>query len=104
MGHVVVDADGEMILRLLRLEVVEHRLDHRGREFLGGQAVAAADDARQHLDAAPVVGEALANRGGAILEQRLACRARLLRAVQNRNGPHGRRQRLDKPLAVKRTI
>ena len=46
VGDVVVDADGEVILGLRLLSFVEDGLDHRRREFLGGQAVAAADDAR----------------------------------------------------------
>ena len=33
--QIVVDADGEMILRRRTREIVEHRLDHRRREFLG---------------------------------------------------------------------
>ena len=33
MVHIVVDADGEMILRCSHGQIVEHRLDHRRREF-----------------------------------------------------------------------
>ena len=48
---VIVDADGEMILRRRSREIVEHGLDHRRREFLRGQTVAAADDSRTSLAA-----------------------------------------------------
>ena len=45
--HVVVDADGEMLLRRSLREIVKHRLDHGRREFLGRKPVAAAKHARQ---------------------------------------------------------
>mmetsp|Transcript_115347 Transcript_115347/g.326833 ORF Transcript_115347/g.326833 Transcript_115347/m.326833 type:complete len:1234 (+) Transcript_115347:1948-5649(+) len=44
VGHVVVDADGEMRLRHLLREVVEDRLHVPGGELLAPQAVVAADD------------------------------------------------------------
>ncbi len=46
VGDVVVDADGEVVLRRLGLQVVEDGLGHAGGEFLRRQAVAAADDQR----------------------------------------------------------
>ena len=46
MRHVVVDADGEAVLRRRLGDLVEHRLGHARMEFLRRQAVAAADDAR----------------------------------------------------------
>ena len=45
MRDVVVDADGEVILGEVLLQLVEDAFDHGGREFFGGEAVAAADDA-----------------------------------------------------------
>ena len=45
MGDVVVDADGEMIFGLRLFEVVVNSFHHRGGEFFGGEAVAAADHA-----------------------------------------------------------
>jgi len=47
MGHVVDDADRKVVLGLGRIQLVQHRLDHRRREFLGRQAVATPDDQRQ---------------------------------------------------------
>ena len=47
---VVVDPDGEMILRRDLAQLVENRLDLRRREVLRGETVAAADDARELLE------------------------------------------------------
>ena len=44
--HVVHDADREVVLRLRLRELVEDGLHHAGRELLGREAVAAADDER----------------------------------------------------------
>ena len=46
VGDVVGDADGEMVFGLSGFHVVKHGLDHAGREFLGAQAVAAAENDR----------------------------------------------------------
>ena len=76
VGHVVGDAHGEVVLRLVLGQVVVHSLDHGGVELLGAQAVAAAD----HLD----VGAArLKQRGAHVQIQGLAQGAGLLGAVQN---------------------
>ena len=45
VGDVVVDADGEVIFWLGLLQIVVDGLDHRRREFLRGESVAAADHA-----------------------------------------------------------
>ena len=53
VGDVVDDADGEAVLRLRCIDVVEHGLDHRWGEVLRAEAVPAADDediADQELD------------------------------------------------------
>ena len=52
VGHVVVDAHREVVLGLGGGQVVEHRLDHRRRELLRGQPVAAAEDLRHGLELA----------------------------------------------------
>ena len=44
IGHIVHNADGEVVLRRVELEVVKHSLNVGRRELLGAQAVAAADD------------------------------------------------------------
>ena len=49
VGDVVVDADGEMTLRVLGRELVEHRLEHRWRHLLRREAVATADHPRHPL-------------------------------------------------------
>jgi len=47
VGHVVHDADGEVVLGLVLGDLVVNRLDHRRRELLGGEAIAA----RKHAGA-----------------------------------------------------
>ena len=98
-GNIVIDADGEMIFRLLRSEIVEHGLDHRRREFLRGQTVTAADNLRHRLQLAEAVHQSFRQRGDGILIKRFACRARFLGAIQNRDGFHAGRQCFDE-LAV----
>ena len=47
MGDVVVDADREMIFGFGLFQVVVDGFHHRRSEFLGGEAVAAADHAER---------------------------------------------------------
>ncbi len=85
VGHVVLDAHGEVVLGLGRRELVEDGLHHGRRELLGGQAVAAAD----HLGEGEGEGalrEALAEGREDVLVQRLARGARLLGAVEDGDG------------------
>ena len=42
--EIVLDADREMIFRRRLREIVEHRFDHRRREFFRRQTVTPADD------------------------------------------------------------
>ncbi len=59
MGHVVVDADGEVVLGLVFLHLVKETFDHGRGEFLAGQAISTAD----HADLArPVPSSAMAVR------------------------------------------
>ena len=96
VGHVIDNADGEVVLRRVELEVVENSLDVGRRELLGAQTVAAADD----LDLAAFLSE-----GGADVEvERLAQRAGLLGAVEDSDALAGRRNRGDETLGVERTI
>ena len=84
VGHVVVDAHGEARLRLGCGHGVEDRFGLSRRELLGGESVAAPDDA--HV-------RAHGGHGGLhVQEERLAQAARLLRAVQRAHGARGGRQ------------
>ena len=75
MGHIVHDANGEVILRLIQQQVVEHSLD------LGGGGVLAAQTVAAGVDGGAV---ALVDIGGAdVLVQRLADGADLLDAVED---------------------
>ena len=102
MGHVVVDTDGEPRLRIVLGKLVEARLRHGGRELLAGQAVAAADHARQHL--ALTVRDGFRQRRRHVEEQRLTGRAGLLGAVEHghlaRGGGDGVEELFDGERAV----
>lgn len=89
--HIVHDADGEVILRLVEQEVVEHRLELGGGRVLAGEAVAAGIDLRTGL----LVDE----RGADILIQRLADRPHLLHAVEHGDLPHCLGKRRQQVLA-----
>ena len=46
VGDIVLDADGEVVLRLRLLQLIEDALHHGRREFFGRQAIPSADHAR----------------------------------------------------------
>ena len=76
VGNVIVDADGEVVLRLLLREVVVDRDELARSGVLGGQTVAAADNR-------DVVSTRLIEGGNNIKVYRLADRTGLLAAVEN---------------------
>ena len=95
MRHVVVDADGEVVLLLAR-HVVEHGLDLRGRGILGRQTVAAAEQLQL---------QAGFGQGGAdVLIQRLAEGAGLLGAVERREDLAALRDRAEEVLEGEGTV
>jgi hypothetical protein len=98
VGDVVVDADGEMVLRRRLGQLVEDALDHRRREFLRRQAVAAADHLLRDL-------AAVSQRGDHVEVQRLAGAPGLLGAVEHGDGLHDRLgQRFDESAQSKRPV
>ncbi len=76
---VVSDADGEVVFRVGCGEVVEDRLDHRGRELLRREPVAAAENPRHRRAAG---GDRLGEACHDILIERLTGGTRLLRAIE----------------------
>ena len=104
MRDIIVDADGEMILRRGHGQIVEHGLDHRRREFFRRQTVAAGEDGGNRFQMRAAGGRFLHQSRDAILIQRLARRARFLRSVEHRDFTDGCRQRFHKAFAVERTI
>ena len=97
MREIVIDADREMILRRRSRQIVEHRLDHRRREFLRRQTVAAAD----HLHVAAAL---LVKRVHAIEIERLASRSGLFRAIEHGDAAHIRRQHFNECRSIERPI
>ena len=102
MRHVVVDADGEAALRFVLLQLVEHRLGHRGIEVLRRESVAAGDDRGHRLDAAGR--ERLGKRRDHVQVERVARPADFLRAIEHRDAAHGGRQRRKKTCLIPRAI
>jgi hypothetical protein len=80
-ADVVDDPDGEVLAGLRLAQCAEDRPYHGGRELLGGQPVAPADDARH----APAASGAFGQRRHHVLVQRLADGSGLLGAVQYRD-------------------
>ena len=104
MRHVVVDADGKMVLGGGAGEVGKHRFDHGRREFLGRKPITPAQDFGRFGKAAGVAGHRFINGRDAILIERFARRAGLLGAVQHRDGLDRFGQGFDKSPAVKGAI
>ncbi len=98
MGHIVLDAEGEMVAWAVFLQFVQRGLDLCRCEFLGGQAVASADDFRHVRHREFALAERFGQRGDYILIQRFAVRAGLLRAIQYRDGMNRLRQRREEVL------
>ena len=86
MGDVVVDPHREPSLRSRSVQFVEHRLDHRRGEFLGGQSVASADDGRELVDAS--VGEAVDQCRGHVQQEWLTGGSGFLGAVEHCDRTH----------------
>ena len=94
--HVVVDADGEMILGGVLGEFIEDALDHSGGDFLARQPVASADDLH--------VPTALDHGVDGVEVKRLAGRSRLLGAIHRRDDLRARRQCIDEMGDTERPI
>ena len=102
MRHVVLDTDREMIFRFVFGEFIEHRLDHRWRELLRGQAVAATDHA---WHAVQLPGRRrFCQSGDDVLVQWFAAGTGFLGTVEHRDRLHRSRQRLQQVPAGKRTV
>ncbi len=97
-GHVVVDAEGEVVFRLGLSQVVEHRLDQRRGELLGAETVTAADDGRVVGQFDQALAHGFANGGTNVLVEGFTKGAGFLGAVEHGNFFHRFRQRLGQNL------
>jgi hypothetical protein len=95
MGHVVVDADREVVAGLGAGELVEDGLHHPRAELLRREPVAPGDHGGH-----AAVRRAPREGGQHVQVQRLAGRAGLLRAVEHRAAPHRPRERREKRSAA----
>jgi hypothetical protein len=98
---VVDDADGEAAARRGFGSRLEDGAHHRGRELLRRKPVAAADDARAQLRPRRRRG---VQRGDDVEIERLAGRARLLRAVEHGERLHGDRQHGEERRLAERPV
>ena len=81
VGHVILDADGEVVLGLLQQQIVEHGLQLGGGGVLAGQAIASGEDQGAVR---------LVDIGGAdVLIQGLADGTGFLHTVQHGDALHG---------------
>ncbi len=92
VGHVIDDANGELARRIIGLGRVEHSLDHRRRELLAGQAVAATEHPGHHGPRGAVVVSLLDDGGNDVGVERFADGARLFGPVEGHDGAYRRRQ------------
>ena len=102
VGDVVVDADREVLLGLGCGELVEDRLDHRGRHFLRRKPVSPADDPRHGREGRLVAVHSLGDGGHDLQIERLADGARLLGPIENGDGSNRGRQGRDELLRRER--
>ena len=72
VGHIVVDADGEVAFAHACGQPGKHGRNHGRREFLGSQAIASAEHFRQAGETRRLARGVLGQRDQHVLEQRLA--------------------------------
>ena len=87
VGHIIVDAHGEVIFWLIFKELLKDRFHHRRGKLFGGEAIAAADHLRQRGNLAQRKG--LGQGGDHILIERFTGCAYLFGTIQYCNGFHG---------------
>ena len=104
VGHVVVDADGEVVLGRFGGKVVEYGLDHRRRELLGTESVPAAGRARVTIGLEPFLLHRLAQGGANVDVQRFADGARLLGPIKDPQAFDRGGNCLGEGLGIERTI
>ena len=96
VGHVIDNADGELALGLVLLELLEDSERGRGRRILAAQAITAADDLDARL-------AGLVESGDDVLVERLADGTRLLGTVHDGDLLDGLGENVDEVLDGERT-
>ena len=96
VGHVIDNADGELALGLVLLELLEDSERGRGRRVLAAQAITAADDLDARL-------ASLVESGDDVLVERLADGTRLLGTVHDGDLFDGLGENVDEVLDGERT-
>src|SRR6185369_5294935 len=104
VGDVFLDADHEVVLRFGFFQVVQDRFGHGRGEFLGTQAVAAADDDGIAFEAEFAGCHGFADGGAHIKIERFAQGAGLFGAVEDGDALDGLGQGLDEGVQREGTI
>src|SRR6185369_9362281 len=104
VGDVFLDADHEVVFRFGFFEVVQYRFGHGRGEFLGTQAVAAADDGGVAFEAEFAVGHGFADGGADVQVERFTQGAGLFGAVQDGDAFDGFGEGLDEGLQGEGTV
>jgi hypothetical protein len=102
VAHVVVDADGEVVFGGGLAKLIEDAFDHRWRELLRREPIAAADDGWHGCERQ--IAGILRQHSHDVLIERLAGPAGLLAAVENGDRLDRHRQSGQKRLAVEGPI
>ena len=89
---------------LRRRQVVVNGLDHRGREFLGGETVTSADGFRRELQRSVAQLDSFVNRVDHVKIERLSAGASFLGAIEDGNLAHGWGKRFEESLDGERAI
>ncbi len=101
-GHVVVDAEGEVVLRLGLSQVIEHSLDQSRSELFRTETVTAADDGRVVDQIDQPVAHSFTDGGADVLVERLTEGTRLLGPIKHGNFLDRSRERLGQGLGRQR--
>ena len=100
VGHVVFDADSEVVLGRGHEHIVVDGLTHGRSEFLGAEAVAAGDDLGEHTDLVAVFHKS----GADVLIEGFAESTGFLGAIDDGDGLHGGGQNFKHMLGAEGTI
>ncbi|GBE29119.1 hypothetical protein BMS3Bbin04_00128 [bacterium BMS3Bbin04] len=83
MADIINDTNGEVGTRLVSVEVIIYRLDHRRGELFRGQPVTATEDCRTLVEVNQTIAVTGINRLNDVHVERLATGARLFGAVED---------------------
>jgi len=84
-AHIIVYTDREVILWMLKLQIIEYCLDHGRCKFIGSEPISPAHHCRPVVERCRMIAHCLPNCSSYIFIEGLANRARFFCAIENRN-------------------